>query len=311
MFYRFGNELEEISIDEINSKEITAGFITLDELEDNYKKFDISPSSIEACKGDIKYFRSNIEVYDNYSFGTLKITDAGDSVAHDDYIAFFVKENMFLIVEVKDENKSVLERFNASLNRFSPATITLEKLVYAFLSKLIDGDNKALEDKEFRINRLEEYVLKNQATDDFNLNLHHMKKELLILRNYYEQLIDVGEALLENENDLFFDNDLRYFKIFTDKVQRLRETVGLLSESLVQLGDAYKSTLEINQNKLMNTFTVVTTIFLPLTVITGWYGMNFREMPELSWKFGYIFIICASILVISLLVFIFKRKKWM
>ena len=132
----------------------------------------------------------------------------------------------------------------------------------------------------------------------------------MILRNYYEQLIDIGEALQENENDIFENEDLRYFKIFTNKAIRLKDNVLLLSESLVQLGDAYKSTLDISQNNLMATFTVITAIFLPLTVIVGWYGMNFQSMPEFKWKYGYIFVITLSVMVVGILGFIFKKKKW-
>ena len=76
----------------------------------------------------------------------------------------------------------------------------------------------------------EEYVLQDKAGSDFNMELLHKKKELSVLRNYYEQLIDIGEALEENENEIFEREDLRYFKIFTDKAVRLRENVDLLRE---------------------------------------------------------------------------------
>ena len=155
----------------------------------------------------------------------------------------------------------------------------------------MSGDNKALEDTEFEINRMEEYVLQDKAGSDFNMELLHKKKELSVLRNYYEQLIDIGEALEENENEIFEREDLRYFKIFTDKAVRLRENVDLLRD--------------------MKLFTVLTAVFLPLTVIVGWYGMNFRNMPELTWKYGYISVIVLSALVVGVLVAVFKRKKWM
>lgn len=310
MFYQFANTIEKIPQNALDPNIITAGYITIDELTKCYSDFGFSLATIDACKDDVRYYRSSIEVYDDYCFGTLKITDPEDSISHEDYIAFYVKKNLLLLVEVQDDNCSLKKKFDNALSRFQPKTITLEKIVYSYFNALIDGDNKSLEDKEFRINKLEEYVLTNQATKDFNLNLHHMKKELLILRNYYEQLIDIGEALQENENDIFENEDLRYFKIFTNKAIRLKDNVLLLSESLVQLGDAYKSTLDISQNNLMATFTVITAIFLPLTVIVGWYGMNFQSMPEFKWKYGYIFVITLSVMVVGILGFIFKKKKW-
>lgn len=68
--------------------------------------------------------------------------------------------------------------------------------------------------------------------------------------------------------------------------------------------------MDMEQNKLMKVFTVVTSVFLPLSLIVGWYGMNFKNMPELSWPFGYglVAICCAVVTIVMLLVF--KRKKW-
>ena len=112
-----------------------------------------------------------------------------------------------------------------------------------------------------------------------------MKKKLLILHNYYEQLIDVGEELLENRNDIFDDEHLHYFKLFTKKAERLSQSVERLRESIVQLREANQANMDYNLNYVMKMFTVVTTVFLPLTLIVGWYGMNLKHMPELSWKY--------------------------
>ena len=128
---------------------------------------------------------------------------------------------------------------------------------------------------------------------------------------FQQVLSDIGEALEENENEIFEREDLRYFKIFTDKAVRLRENVDLLRDSIVHLRDAYQAYLDLKLNETMKLFTVLTAVFLPLTVIVGWYGMNFRNMPELTWKYGYFSVIVLSALVVGVLVAVFKRKKWM
>ncbi len=106
-----------------------------------------------------------------------------------------LKKEFLLLVDINDADCSTRNKFISALHRFSCANITLEKLIYAFLESLVSGDNKALEDTEFEINRMEEYVLQDKAGSDFNMELLHKKKELSVLRNYYEQLIDIGEAL--------------------------------------------------------------------------------------------------------------------
>lgn len=311
MFYQFDDELTTVETKDINTNLVTAGYITVDELNGYYEHFGFSKSTVQQCMEENRYFRSNIEVYDDYSFGTLKITDAGNMKAKEDCLAFYVKKNFLLLVDVNDADCSTRDKFLRALRRFSCASMTLEKLIYAFLESLITGDNKVLEDTEFEINQMEEFVLRDKAGKDFNMELLHKKKELLILRNYYEQLIDIGEALGENENELFDREDLRYFKIFTDKAERLRENVDLLRDSVVHLRDAYQAYLDLKLNETMKIFTVLTAVFYPLTLIVGWYGMNFESMPEYRWRYGYLFVILLSVGVVGALAALFKRKKWM
>ena len=74
--------------------------------------------------------------------------------------------------------------------------------------------------------------------------------------------------------------------------------------------DAYQAQIDIEQNNLMRIFTVITAVFLPLTLMVGWYGMNFKYMPELEWQYSYPVFIVVSVLVCIVLLIIFKKKKW-
>jgi magnesium transporter len=85
----------------------------------------------------------------------------------------------------------------------------------------------------------------------------------------------------------------------------------MLQEYSVQVREAYHAQLEYDLNKIMKMFTVVTTVFLPLTLIVGWYGMNFTTMPELTWKYGYLAVIIMSLAVIVFCMIIFKKKKFL
>ena len=86
--------------------------------------------------------------------------------------------------------------------------------------------------------------------------------------------------------------------------------VQSLRESVAQLREAYQSQLSIQQNDLMKIFTVVTAVFLPLTLLVGWYGMNFSNMPELSWKYGYPAVIVISLVIVMICLWIMKKKKF-
>ena len=99
--------------------------------------------------------------------------------------------------------------------------------------------------------------------------------------------------------------------MFTERVIRLQDTVSGQREYVSQLRDLIQSHLDVRQNRIMTVLTVITSIFLPLTLIAGWYGMNFRYMPELEWRFSYPAVIAVSILIVILCLFWFKKKKWM
>jgi magnesium transporter len=83
----------------------------------------------------------------------------------------------------------------------------------------------------------------------------------------------------------------------------------MLRDYTSQVREAYQAKLDYDLNSIIKVFTVVTTIFLPLTLIVGWYGMNFTTMPELTWKYGYVYTIILSIVVVIICIIYFKKKK--
>ena len=137
-----------------------------------------------------------------------------------------------------------------------------------------------------------------------------IRKELLKLDAYYQQLADMSDVLEENASDCLDDSEVKLFRVFSARAERLHEATHILKEYSMQLRELYQTQIDIRQNKVMKVLTIVTTIFMPLTLITGWYGMNFINMPELSSKYGYAIVIIASMILIIGEVILFKIKKW-
>jgi magnesium transporter len=84
-----------------------------------------------------------------------------------------------------------------------------------------------------------------------------------------------------------------------------------LRDYSIQIRDLYQSRLEVKQNRIMTILTVITSIFMPLTLIAGWYGMNFKYMPELGYKASYPIVIAVSVLIVIISLIFFKKKKWL
>ena len=134
---------------------------------------------------------------------------------------------------------------------------------------------------------------------------------MLRLKRYYEQLNFIFDEMTVNDNQLFSKDGVRRLMTLRNRTDRYLSAVKNLQEMVSQLREAYQSQLSIEQNDLMKIFTVVTVIFLPLSLLAGWYGMNFSYMPELGWKYGYPVIILVSVVIAVTLIWKFKKKKWL
>ena len=134
-----------------------------------------------------------------------------------------------------------------------------------------------------------------------------IRRELLNLRSYYDEIMDLGKELEENENGIFLERHLKYFGTLTDRADRLMSKKQHLLEYAQQVKEAYQSQIAARQNNNMQFLTVISTIFFPLTLITGWFGMNFYDMPGL--KSGYYSVCVLSVVVVVVSLHFFKKKK--
>ncbi len=215
-------------------------------------------------------------------------------------IIYFTREHIFFICEG--------ERCFKQAEQLITEKASNEKNLYSFFLELLKGDLEHLEKLEERITETEDELL-TASQSAYAGEIIAFRRELLRLKKYYEQLNQVFEGLTENENNLIPPEDLRLFRILDNKIDRLFSHVLNLRDYVTQVREAYQAQIDIEQNNLMKIFTVVTAVFLPLTLIVGWYGMNL-QMPEFSWPFGYPLVIALSIAVVMFCLFYFKRRKW-
>lgn len=310
MYYRLLPEMEEISASQIKDTELVAGYIDADELEAAIEQFGFYDITADICLSDRDNYRNLVEVFEEYTFGLVNIVNVNSIYDTSDRLAFFFRKNLLLVVNLRDEDGSTWEAFQGALRRYKPEMVTLERLIFAMLESTITKDAQGIARVEQRIDELEELVALGKASKELSVRIYEQKKQLLILRGYYEQLIDLGEALEENENDIFETDSLHYFALLTAKSERLSSSVNFLCDELNQLRDALTATLDYRLNHIMEIFTIISGIFLPLTLLVGWYGMNFRYMPELEgeWSYPIFILVCVALTVGGL--WLFKRKKW-
>lgn len=186
----------------------------------------------------------------------------------------------------------------------------LERFLFDFLNYSIKDDLILMETYDHALDLVENAILADKIEID-GIELNRIRNYMIDLKEHFEQMIDFCELLLENENDLFQDENLRFFNLLVGKLERLNEKSASVRDHTMQIREIYKTHLDIKQNRITTVLTVITTIFLPLTLIAGWYGMNFVNMPELKWKYGYLVAILVSLITVTVSLFIFKKKKWL
>ena len=239
--------------------------------------------------------------------GTLSIPDRGNIGGQCHNFSFALDEKGIVLV---DDSGYVLEMLGKLSRTKKWRLPSLERFIYDLLEATIADDLTMLEKSEHRLNTIEESILRDEVKA-YPTEMNDIRGDLLDLRVHYEQLIDLGQELEENENGFFKEENLRYFHMFSERVIRLREIVNGQREYVMLLRDLMQSQLDVRQNRIMTVLTVVTSIFMPLTLIAGWYGMNFRYMPELEWRYSYPVVIVVSVVIVAVCLIWFKAKKWM
>ncbi len=281
-----------------------AALLTPEEWKEEYERFDMM-IDLELDLANILETKAVVN-YDSLT-GTFLVPDRSDISGKKNVFAFALDEKGIVLIEDGTYVRELLKRIQQTKKWRMPS---LERFLYDLLEKIIEPDLRLLEDMEHRLNQAEEDIIHGK-TEDYPKEINDIRGELLDLRVHYEQLIDLGQELEENENGFFRQENLRFFRLFTERVVRLQDRVTSLREYVVQLRDLVATQQAEKQNRIMTLLTVITSIFMPLTLIAGWYGMNFRYMPELEWKWAYPAIFVISVAIVVLCLIWFKRKKWL
>ena len=278
--------------------------VTDQEWTKNKNRFDLG-IDLDLDIDEIHNTKAEVN-YDSLT-GTFRIPDREDFGAKDYRFAFALDEKGIVFI---DNSGKAEEMINTIRRTKRWRETSLERFMYDFLEQIVENDLSFIERYEAELSKIEDAIL--NSADFGNIgrvtDIHNDIRKLLA---HYEQLIDMAQELEENENGFFCEDNIRYFHLFMNLLERRRDSAASLRDYTMQVRDLYHSQLEVRQNNIMSILTVVTTIFMPLTLIAGWYGMNFRYMPELEWRYGYPVVIAVSISIAVGCLWFFKKKKWL
>ena len=259
-----------------------------------YKELLHSLGSIRYCKG---------QIYKDCIIGTFMQANKYDNKSNQIAFGFYLSESSLLLIEDVGDLKAYIEKkFEYFENIAKPSEVLLN-----IMQSMIEDDVLYLSHVE---SQLEKNIDQLDHSDSMPMIdfVSQYRRKMSKLNLYYQQLINIG-VLFQSKICSQYIDDSSNWQMFTLQNERLQQYVELLKDDINQLNQTYQSKQQIQQNKIMGVLTIVTTIFLPLNLLVGWYGMNFSTMKELDWQYGYPLVIILSIIIVVCEIIYFKKKK--
>lgn len=221
-------------------------------------------------------------------------------------MTFVCKQNALLLIGPGERLAQIVQTLCAIRPHavMGPAHFFVDMLL-----SFIVNESDYIQDLETRISTLEQNVLGNRIEGFIHL-MSGLRRELNRTGRYYTQMSDFASSLLEDAPELLDRRGTQRLSHFARKMGGLREEIQMLREYASQVSSAYQAQVDIAQNRVMKLLTVVTTVFMPLSLITGWYGMNFDAMPELHWRYGYLMAAVISVGVVTACICYVRSKRY-
>ena len=257
--------------------------------------------------------RPKLEDYSEYLYIVLKMLrfNDGNGGTVSEQISLIVGRNFLFSFQEGIEGDvfgPIRERIRSNKSRIRK--MGADYLAYSLIDAIVDNYFSILEKLGEKVEILEEKIVSKPATETLR-EIHFLKREMIYLRKAVWPLREVINAMERGESPLVLESTRVYLRDIYDHTIQIIDTVETFRDMLSGMLDIYLSSVSNRMNAVMKVLTIIATIFMPLTFIAGIYGMNFRYMPELEWRYGYP-MVWGIILVITVTMLIFfKKKDWL
>ncbi len=256
--------------------------------------------------------RPKIEDHEQYIFITLKMIylDPETKKIDAEQVSIIFGKNF--VLSFQEREGDVFEHVRERLRNDGKIIKKggTDYLAYTLIDAIVDNYFAILESVGEHLEEIEERLLKN-PTSAVMRNIHDLKREMIFLRKAVWPLRDVLSSTGRSESQLLKKNTKDYFRDVHDHTVQVIETIETFREMLSGIQDLYQSSVSNKMNEVMKVLTIIATIFIPLTFVTGLYGMNFKYMPEIAWEYGYPAALLLMVMMATVMILYFRKKKWM
>ena len=314
-FYNHYQNISVNKIDDLKDDQYLA-WLNITGLTDEAKvkeianKFDVHPLVVEDILNTAQ--RPKFEVYDDYVFFVIKdfVYDDAAEIIKQKQISIVLGSNFVLSFQEKQS-----DNFNLIYKKLTEADSQVRNkqsgyLAYRLIDTVVDNYFVILEE-------LGEFIfsLENKLLEDFSqevlTDLHKLKKEIIL----FHRLISPLKGLIYSSNfkdsSFFTEENFIYWRDVEDHLSTVLDKIQVFRDIINGMLDTYSSNIDNNLNQAIQVLTIISTIFIPLSFLTGLYGMNFKYMPELEYSYSYPILLGGMIVIaVSMLVY-FKKNNWL
>ncbi len=286
------------------------GVHQVDVIENIGRYFELHPLILEDIMNTEQ--RPKIEDFERYIYIVLKMLyyDEKENETKIEQVSLILGENFVISFQEMEGDifGHTRERIRNGKGRIRK--MGADYLGYTLLDAIVDNYFIILEKLGGRIEELEDKLVNDPRPDTLH-EIHKLKREMIFLRKSVWPLREVINILERGESPLIQKSTLIYLRDVYDHTIQVIDQVETFRDMVSGMHDTYLSVISNRMNEIMKVLTIIATIFIPLTFIVGIYGMNFKFMPELEWRWAY-FVVWFVVVVIAIFMLIFfKRKKWL
>ncbi len=257
--------------------------------------------------------RPKMEVYGDYIYIVLKMLYEGDGnrPVEAEQVSLILGSNFVISFQEGKEG----DVFNPVRERLRTGKGHIRKmgpdyLAYSLIDMIVDNYFLILESVGEKVELLEEELMAHPTTTTLQ-EIQRLKNEMIFLRRAVWPLREVVSGLGRKESPLVKETTEIYLRDVYDHTVQVMDTIEIYREMLSGMLDIYLSSVSNRLNSVMKVLTIIATIFMPLTFIAGIYGMNFKYLPELEWRWGYLAVWLVFVAVgVSMLIY-FRKRKWL
>ena len=256
---------------------------------------------------DHKFDFSKVMNYQNELSGTFVIPKKSRPIQDHLSFGFILYGDTLYFIKDKGDIEGLIKSF---MDQYDTTMTSPFEFLLRFMNYMIQEDVYYLEGYNGKLEEIEEALY-----DGHSLGLERVimiaRKDMNVLGSYYLQLTAIGESLQQIIIPFNNANESAMLSLFLSRCAQLLNLVENVKDNTSQIWNLRQTQLSDKQNKISTLLTVITTLFLPLTLMTGWYGMNFPNMPLLHNKHGYLIIICLALVVLTCEILFIRHRHWL